>query len=98
MRPVLRLLQGVRADAQRAWPRERSVASAPCTAFRPNSDGARMWARAQVSTELDWHDREIRFDVKLEHLELRRGEVCVRLIERRPLAFKPCVLNDRGAR
>jgi hypothetical protein len=32
-------------------------------------------ALPQASTELDWHDREIRFDVKIEHLELRRGEV-----------------------
>ena len=35
----------------------------------------------QETTELDWHDREIRFDVKIEHLELRKGEVIVDSLE-----------------
>ena len=35
----------------------------------------------QDSTDLDWHDREIRFDVKLESLELRRGEVIIDSLE-----------------
>ena len=35
----------------------------------------------QDTTDLDWHDREIRFDVKLEALELRRGEVIIDSLE-----------------
>jgi hypothetical protein len=37
--------------------------------------------RVQDTVDLDWHDREIRFDVKLEALELRRGEVIIDSLE-----------------
>lgn len=46
---------------------------------------------------LDWHDREIRFDVKIEHLELRRGEV--RAVDGTdPLDFKPRAVADSWTR
>lgn len=46
--------------------------------LRPDSGrGPLTQPRMQETTDLDWHDREIRFDVKLEALELRRGEVII---------------------
>ena len=56
--------------------RERLFAARRAVQRRtPSRCRAGTRALPQASTELDWHDREIRFDVKIEHLELRRGEV-----------------------
>lgn len=63
----------------RRWPPARPVSS--CAHLSADFLTPRLAFLEQDTTDLDWHDREIRFDVKLEALELRRGEVIIDSLE-----------------